>query len=259
MNTVIGNFVSSVPALVAAMSAMDNDLQLANKKAADLQAQLDNSAPIVFDLLERSAWLIASGTAANTNAVGNTATSQQTLPGLNYATRTIIPDGSYADKYWFKQLGANKDVRRFKYQGSYLFPSMADAYNSQAVEVDFDKADDIALPVYNCGAQFDFAENMFRVWNKSIGSWVPTGLTMPRYAYATWVDFEMNFHHDNDAVYYDSLKINGSNLVIPSLIFPAPLLQKGPHMNVGFQLDGNKLSKAYSVAIDRFKLYCWKA
>jgi hypothetical protein len=266
MNKVLSEFIAASPDVAKAITDLDSDFTFADNMVTtqqtiidQLRSQIDKSIPTVFDKLERTPWLVAAGTAANTNTTGNTATSAQTIPGLNYASRTIIPNGSYADKYWFKQLGANASFRRFRQEGSFLFPAATDSANSQCVETDFDKSDDVAGPVYNAGSQFDFAENSFRLWDRSTGVWHPTGIAMPRFAYATWVDFIMDFHHDNDAIYYDGYILNGNKLTFDpkAITFASPKLNKAPHINYGFQLDGEKIAKAYTVFIDNFKLTCW--
>jgi hypothetical protein len=268
MDQVISDFINNSPTLISKIETLNSDFEFANnfittqqKVLQALQIAIDRSAVTVFDKLERTPWLVAAGTVANSNTTGNTATSAQTIPGVNYASRTIVPDGPYADKYWFKQLGVNKTFRRFRQEGSFLFPSMADAANSQCVETDFDKVDDSTGPVYNAGSQFDFAENMFRLWDRSLKTWHPTGIAMPRFAYATWVDFAMDFHHDDDAIYYDGYMLNGNKLKLGDVPagFTAPKLGLEPHMNYGFQLDGEKIAKAYTVFIDNFKLSCWIA
>jgi hypothetical protein len=266
MDAVVSSFIAKMPDAAKAITDLsdryDASIQTMisqQDQIKQLQNQIYKSVPTIFDKLERTPWLVAAGTVANTNTTGNTATSAQTIPGINYASRTIIPNGPYADKYWFKQLGANASFRKFRQEGSFLFPAATDSANSQCVETDFDKSDDVAGPVYNAGSQFDFAENSFRLWDRSTGVWHPTGIAMPRFAYATWVDFVMDFHHDNDAIYYDSYILNGNKLTLdPTMTkFPSPKLQKDPHMNYGFQLDGEKIAKAYTVFIDNFKLTCW--
>jgi hypothetical protein len=266
MNKVLSDFIAASPDVAKVITDLDAGYNAALDTITSQQSQIEKfisdaakSVPTVFDKLERTPWLVAAGTAANTNTTGNTATSAQTIPGINYASRTIIPNGPYADKYWFKQLGANKSFRKFKQEGSFLFPAATDSANSQCVETDFDKADDITGSVYNAGSQFDFAENSFRLWDRSTGAWYPTGIPMPRFAYATWVDFTMDFHHDNDAIYYDGYILNGNKLTLDpkATTFASPKLQKDPHMNYGFQLDGAKIAKAYTVFIDNFKLTCW--
>lgn len=266
MNAALSTFIATMPDTAKAITDLDNNynaaietLDLKNAVIDQLKADAAKSVPTVFDRLERVPWLIASGTLANSNTTGNTATSAQAIPGINYASRTIIPNGPYADKYWFTPLGANKAFRRFRQEGSFLFPAATDSANSQCVETDFDKSDDVAGPVFNAGSQFDFAENSFRLWDRSSGVWHPTGVAMPRFAYATWVDFVMDFRHDDSAIYYDRYMLNGNILTLDpkATTFTSPKLNKQPHMNYGFQLDGEKIAKAYTVLIDRFKLTCW--
>lgn len=248
------------PVLAAGMQPVEALIDSQASEIAALNLKIANSIPTVFSKLERQIASIAPGTLANSGTVGNTATSAQTLPGNNYASRSIIPAGAYADKYWSNSLGVFPNLRRFKQMKSFLFPSAADSANSQAVESDFDKKDAIGGPTFNPGAQFYFAENMFRLWDRNAGVWEPTGVTMPRYAYATWVDLELNFHHDDSMIYYDGVSLDGKPLLIPATSYVAPVLDKeGPHMRDGFQLDGPKTGAAYTVLIDNFTLIGWPA
>lgn len=247
------------PVLAMSMQPVEQLIESQLNQIAALNLQLNNSVPTIFSKLERLPSLIAAGTSANTNTTGNTATSTQTLPGTKYASRTIIPNGPYADKYWYWELGVHPELRRFKQMKSFLFPSATDSANSQCVESDFDKIDVQGGPTFDAGAQFNFPENQFRFWNKKLGVWEPTGVAMPRYAYATWVDLALYFHHDDTHIFYDGCELNGKKLLIPPTNYEAPFENKAPHMNDGFQLDGPKTGAAYTTYIDNFTVIGWPA
>lgn len=241
----------------AMVASLTPKLAAAQAQVAALQAQLAAAQPTVWADLEYQNWLTASGTAANTGTTGNTATSTQTLPGVASATRGIQPAGAYADKYWYFQLGPNPSYVRFKQEYSFLFPTTADSTDSQAVETDLQQC--IGGIVFNWGFQFDFAENEMRVWNRSGGNWVALpGVACPRYAAGVWVTIVLEGHRDAANIYYDAYTVQGVRTPLTQS-FPAPNLGKPDMLNVGQQLDGEKVPAAYTIAIDRMKLTGWTA
>lgn len=248
-----------------------DDLLTANTDALTIQAtqianlQSENAAlntqiaalqpPVVFDALETLPWLVAGGTAANSGSVGNTATSTQTVPTNLCATFGIQPQGAYADKYFYLQLGAQPNLVHFKQEGSFLFPSPADAANTQAIEFDLQQV--IGGVVYNFGWQFDYAEKILRYWDRAAGSWVATGVVLTRPAPLTWVTCTFATHRDASNIYYDQAIINGVIQHITPIHFPAPSLGLSDMLNYGFQLDGEKVPNTYTICRDRMKLTGW--
>lgn len=241
----------------AAVLSLMQQLQSAQAHAVALAAQLAAATPVVFDDLELTPWLIAGGTAANTGAAGNSADSTQTQSGAQCATFGIIPAGAYADKYWYKKFGPQPTLTRFEQKVSFLFPTAADAAASQCVETDLQQC--IGGVVYNFGTQHDFAENSFRLWNRSAVAWIPVVIPMPRKLAGTWAQLTLQCHRDATRVYYDAVLINGVPLVFAPVSFPAPTLGLSDMLNYGFQLDSNAMGKAYTVAVNKMKLSGWVA
>ena len=239
------------------IQAAVNSLTLAQATIDGLNARLLAASPMVFADLQYKSWLVASGTAANTGAIGNTATSQQTLPGAAMATRTLQPDGPYADKYWYLSLGANPSLMRFRQEYAFLFPTSLDSVNAQAVETDLQQC--IGGVCFNWGFQFDYAESLLRVWNRNGKSWVNIGFTASRPLPGQWVTIQLDCHRDAANVYYDVITLNGAKLPLATNMgFVAPKLGLADMLNVGQQLDGEKVPSAYSIAIDRMKLTGWQ-
>lgn len=249
---------------------MDTNLQTISNTLPLIQAELDGkdatiaglnqkliaASPMIWENLEFENWLVASGTAANTGTVGNTATSTQTLPDVNCATRGIQPNGAYADKYWYLKLGAQPQLSRFKQEYSFLFLSAADSQASQAEEKDFQQC--IGGTCFNPGLQLDFGENETRVWNRHDGVWVPIpGWLCPRVPAGTWVDTVLEFHRDATMIHYDAATVLGVRKAL-SMSFPAPVLGLADMLNIGQQLDGGKVPNAYTVAISKMKLTGWQ-
>lgn len=249
---------------------MDTNLQTISNTLPLIQAELDGkdatiaglnqkliaASPMIWENLEFENWLVASGTAANTGSVGNTATSAQTLPGVASATRGIQPNGPYADKYWYLSLGPQPQLNRFKQEYSFLYPSDNDALVGQAEEKDFQQC--IGGTCFNPGLQLDFAENEVRIWNRHDGAWVPLpGWACPRVPGGTWITTVLEFHRDAANVYYDAATVAGIRKPL-NISFAAPHLGLPDMLKIGQQLDGGKVPNAYSIAISKMKLTGWQ-
>lgn len=272
MDTILSSFISSSQQNISSEQSVIESIQILDsslsssqqsngklqEKISQLQLQLSTSQTLTFDQLEREPWLLAAGTAGNTGSVGSTAQAIQTVPGLTPALRKIIPNGPYADEYWFKKFGPHPGVVRFVQEGSFLFPTALDSSFSQAVEFDLQQV--IGGVVYNMGWQFDYAEGKLRYWNRFAkeqgfpSPWVPTGVTLGRQTPGTWVQCVFSTHRDDKNVYYDSCTINGVVQAIKPVSFPAPSLKLEDMLNYGFQLDGSALAQPYSVFIYGMKL-----
>ncbi|HLK54379.1 MAG TPA: hypothetical protein VKU42_13055 [Candidatus Angelobacter sp.] len=233
---------------------------------ASLKAQIAALTPVKhYQRLERSPWLIAPGTAANSNpAAGSAANIIITLPTDSFSKVTANPLGPYGNKYAYKVLLADPTLNTFRQYGSIYFPTAADAAASQAWEADLPQKVTLANGrfYFNWGMQYDFAENMLRVWNKLGGTWVPTGKPMPRFQPGTWVDHAIDCHREGTSVIYDQLTIGGVTMLTDVMDFAAdpipPATASDPDiLNYGLQPDGDKAADKYSVCIDNFGLICW--
>lgn len=228
------------------LAAADSSMQALRDSLAAAQAKLDAIANTsVFDDLEFSPWLLAPGTAANTGSTGNTTVATQAQPGINSAWFNSIPGGPFANAYWYKKLGADAKKTKYLYELAFMFATPADAAASQAVELDIQQV--IAGVVYNTGLQFDFAENALRVWNRSTGSWIPTGRAAQRWSAGQWMSVAYETHRDGANVYMDSVTVNGTKMALSGTAFPAPKLGLTDMLNCAVQLDGNKTGTAYRV------------
>jgi hypothetical protein len=247
--------------------SLNDQLTNEQKANASLTAALALATPTIFDNLQYTDWTVAAGTVANTP--GSTATANFTFwaPGVNglLGGATITPLAAYADKYRYKQLGADFTRTRFKQQVSILFPTLADVNNCQCHETDLQQCDAPQSAggsglCFNWGTQLDFAEGMFRVWNRNGGVWVPTGTLLKRPATNTWLDLELNFHRDAANIYYDDLLINGVKQPNTATSFPAPVKNLAAMINFALQMDSEKVvPDPYTVYIDKVKYSAWAA
>lgn len=274
LNSALQNFVTQRSADIEAEQALVEGItdlsDLSDSQASALVAAQQKIAALqalapakTFTRLERNPWLIAPGTAANSGSVGSTAGITITPPSNLFSLVTTIPAGPYADKYAYQVLGADSSLVRFRQYGSIYFPSAADALAAQAWESDLPQKTSIAAGRYyfDWGMQYDWAENMLRVWNKAAGSWVTTGKPMPRFKPGTWVDHVIDCHRDGSNVIYDQLTVGGEEMLADVIDFPALLLTdtSSDILNYGLQPDGDKTADKYSAAIDNFGLIAWAA
>lgn len=251
----------------AKVLALTQQLQAAQQQVSTLLAQLAQSSPTVFDKLQYRTWTVAGGTVANTPGSVATANFTQWNPGPGglLAGATISPLASYADKYRFLQLGADFTRMRFKQEVSLLFPMLADVNNCQAHETDLQQCDAPQSAggsglCFDWGTQLDFAEGLWRVWNRNVGSWVPTGTLLKRPAPNTWLNLELNFHRDAANVYYDDLMINGIVQPNTAIQFPAPVKNLAAMINFALQMDSEKIvPDDYTVYVDNVKYTAWAA
>jgi hypothetical protein len=204
----------------------------------------------VFDGLELTPWLVAPGTAANTDSKGSTATATQGQPGINSAWFGLAPNGPWADAYFYKKLGADPNKLTFKFELSFLFGTAADSAASNCIELDIQQV--IAGLGFNPGLQFNFGGNQLRVWDRSSKNWVDTGKPCPRWAAGQWVRVIFEAHRDGAKIYVDAVTVNGVRIAL-NLSFPATKLPLPDMMNCAVQLDGNKAGTAYKLFIDAVK------
>src|SRR5882762_8416082 len=108
---------------------MDSNLSLISTASAALQKELDDKDTQILALqqtantkswhdLERSMWLLAPGTLANTGSAGSLADGFQVLPDTKCGSFEIRPHGPYADRYWYRELGADPFKSRYRYEVS---------------------------------------------------------------------------------------------------------------------------------------------
>lgn len=241
---------------------MNTNLSVISSASAALQLELDAKDATIADLqqkanrktwndLERSAWILAPGTLANTGSAGSLADGFQVLPDTKCGSFEIRPHGPYADRYWYRELGADPFKSKYRYEASFLFGSASDSQAVQAIEMDIQQC--IGGIVFNPALQFDFAEDLVRIWNRSVkpqGEWEPIGLSCPRWDFGKWNTVAIEAHRTTNLIVYDSVTVNGVVTKIQGQPFPASNLGKPDMMNIGFQLDSNKNGTAFKVFVD---------
>lgn len=233
------------------VSRSEQAIQSLTGQLSAAQARLDALANItVFDGLELTPWLLAPGTAANSGSTGSTAVATQSQPGIASASFALAPNGPYADAYWYKKFGVWPKKNTFTYELSFLFGTAGDSAASNCVELDIQQV--ISGLGFNLGWQFDFSENLLRVWNRSGKNWVTTKNPCPRWPAGQWVHIVAENHRDGANVYHDAMTINGVRLPI-NTTFPATPLALPDMLNCAVQLDGNKAGTAYKIYVDRVK------
>jgi hypothetical protein len=241
MDTNLAQIVSLANATDTEISILKSTLKAANSTK-------------VFSGLELTPWKLAAGALADSDtAKGNIPIAVQSQPLIECASFAIDPKGkAWADAYWYKELGADASKTRFTYEVSFLFPTPAYSLASQAIELDIQQV--ISGMVYNFGFQFDFAEGIFRTWNRGEheaigGGWNPTTMSLPRWSAGQWTRVAVQGHTLPGSVLYDSVTINNVKSTL-NIHYPAAKLNLSDMLNCAVQLDGNASGTAYRVMVD---------
>ncbi|HWF03279.1 MAG TPA: hypothetical protein VHA06_06305, partial [Candidatus Angelobacter sp.] len=204
--------------------------QLEDKLNAALNQLAGIAGTVVYASLENTPWLVAGGTAANSNQTGSTAVATQGQTTTTSAFLKEAPAGPYADSYFFKKFAVDPSKTKYRYDLLFMFGTAADAAASQCIELDIQQC--ISGKVFNVGLQIDFADNAIRVWNRSSatpantggGNWVAIpGLTCPRWTAGQWMHVVFEAHRDANQIYVDAVTINGVRTVV-NMTFLSPVL-----------------------------------
>lgn len=240
---------STISTLTGQNSTLTTENQTLASEVVALQSQLDAlNGSGVFGGLEQTAWLVASGAAADTGATGNVPVASQSQPSTTTAWFAIDPQTkAYANAYFYKKLGADASKTSFKYALRLMCATAAECAASQAVELDVQQV--IGGVVYNTGAQWDFADGQFRVWNRSGHAWVATGIVATRWTPGQWMSVVLETHRTDTTVVYDAITVNGVRTALTQS-YPAPNLGLTPMLNCAVQLDGNKTGAPYHIYVD---------
>jgi hypothetical protein len=271
MNPDLQNIATAAQSTLVSVDAVEQTIEGQSSQIASLaqqngvlqgqlsaaQARLDAlTNATVFDGLELTPWLLAPGTAANTGSTGSTAVATQAQPGITSAWFNLAPAGPWANAYWYKKFGVWPKKNTFTYELSFLFGTAGDSAASNCVELDIQQV--ISGLGFNPGWQFDFNENLLRVWDRDRKQkglpepWISTGHPCPRWIAGQWVHIVAENHRDGANVYHDAMTINGNRIPI-NMMFPATPLALPDMLNCAVQLDGNKAGTAYKLYIDRVK------
>jgi len=250
---------TNLQSVIASANAAQTDIDGLNAQITALTQQiaaLNNVS--IFDALELTQAIVAGGSVANSTGNTGVAADAQSVPTTLCASRHIIPNGSYQDKYWFWELGADSTKGDYLYETRLMLPTIVDCNASQAVELDIEQR--IATPtpgtvtIYNTGFQFDFAENQLRIWNRSPVNhgWLSISVLCPRWSAGVWHSVALKTHRDLSNVHYDYVIVDGAKIPIMAS-FPAILASKTECMNIAHQLDANSTGTAYTLYIDAVK------
>lgn len=281
-NPIVDQFISGIQAIEGQVTQEANQIAADQVTIAGENATIANDATVlagvkaqlaaalatiaagatafIADGLEQTQWLLAGGTLANSNQTGSTANAVQSVPGVGgCASLQIIPNGPWADAYWYKEFGPKNDKTHYKYEFGFMFPSVADSNAAHCLELDLEQH--VGGIVFNCGLQFGFDNNTIRIWDRSEatisnpggGQWIATGAACPRWAAGTWVRGIWQCHRDAGNVYYDSLVVNGVNVPVSQFSFPSPNLGYSDKMDVAIQSDSNGSGTPFKVLLDALR------
>lgn len=212
-----------------------------------------------YENLEQTPWLLAPGALADSDIVGgNVPIATQKQPLVECASFAIDPLGkSYADAYWYKELGAQPHTYQQTFELFSLFPTLNDSNASQAVELDLQQT--IGGITFNWGLQFYFTEAQIRVWDRLSNvltpgtGWKPTGHPLPRWTPGMWQHIKLTVSRASSSVFYDVLEVNGVSFLLQQSFSVASVGEK-EQLNCAVQLDGNSTGVAYKMMVDAVSL-----
>ena len=247
-------------ALALTLTQAQADNATLQNQISALQAQIAAAANVkVFDGLELTPWTVAGGSAANSSGNTGVAGDAQSIPTDKNAFLQILPNGlAFANKYWYKNRPGDATKKTYDYEGLLMLPTAADCAASQAIELDIEQR--ISGTCFNVGFQWDFAEKVLRVWNRSASTptvphgWQSIGVSLARWAPLSWHSFKLEAHRDDSSVHYDAATVDGNRIDLSGLSFPAIQLNEPDCMNNALQLDANSAGAAYLMYIDQIRL-----
>jgi hypothetical protein len=208
----------------------------------------------IFDHLEDRVWLTDTGTEADSGETGAVATGAQTQPGAASAALEISETtGGYANKYWYLEFGLGNDGEHiFEYDASFLFPSLADAEDSQSIEIDVQQV--ISGKKFNPAVSFNFVENYVGLWDTTQKAWSNVGVPCPAWSPLVWHRARVIAFRSGMSYGILSVALDGVSLALPSWELPCATTVNIPDMlNCGLQLNTNSKGSPYKVCVNRLK------
>lgn len=183
-----------------------------------------------------------------------TMTAGQSSPSMDGNSAKFWLGGStpYSAALWWKQLGANDNVKNFIYD---LYFYYTDANAPQALEFDLNQS--VGGYKYIFGTQCNpRGTGAWDIWDNVNAKWVSTGIACPAPPTYTWNHLTLEFQRTNDKkLNFVAVTLNGKKSYINR--YYAPRAVSARELNVAFQMDGNYVNKNYIVWLDQVKLTAW--
>lgn len=177
----------------------------------------------------------------------------QTTPSLDGASSEFFLGGStpYSNALWWKQLGANDNVRFFVYELDFYF---TDGLAPQALEFDLNQS--LNGKRYIFGTECDFkGAKMWRVWDYNL-HWVSTGIPCTAVTPKVWHHLAWEFERTTTGkTHFIAVTVDGVRKAVDFYGTPKPA--SASELNVAFQMDGNSSMTDYHVWVDKVKLTAW--
>jgi len=158
----------------------------------------------------------------------------------------------YASALWWKQLGGNSSVSKFRYD---LYFYIKDANAPQALEFDVNQT--VGGRRYVFGTECSLkTSKQWSVWDTAVGKWVPTGHPCNYIAPYTWHHLVEEYARTSDGkIHYISITLDGKKYYINRYYWSRAI--SAFDINVAIQLDGNSSMTNYLLWADKVTLTYW--
>lgn len=216
------------------------------------------STATVFSSIEQmTGWSscdVCAGRGGNGPTTSYSMTQKQSSPSMDGSSTQFFLGGTapYAAALWWKQLGANINLKNFVYD---LYFYVKDPTASQALEFDMNQSGGGKKWIF--GTQCDYKDHKdWDVWDTKNGAWIKTGIPCtPPQAY-TWNHLVFEFQRTSDGLAkFISVTLNGKKSYFNRTY--SPKAASASELNVAFQMDGNGSMTDYSVWLDKVKMSAW--
>lgn len=221
-----------------------------DKLAADL-AQLQ--ATLIYRDLEYSLWSMNSDKVVGGSGLG---TKDQKIADSTHpwAELSIKPDApipvaqggtgdNYFDCYYTKVFKPQPQVKNYRLQTTWKFPTAADAAASQCLEMEARQVVNGLMFIVAC--QLQFSGGALRYWD-SVKKWTASGTKQPRLVAGQPCTVILEGHRDDLNVYHDQITVNGVVVKLGTQYAAQPT-NWSARLSCSLQLDGEGAALAYRV------------
>ncbi len=209
--------------------------------------------------LEKAAWTLAGGTAANTGQKGSTGTATAVLDANGVLQGTVKPAGPYYDCYMMHHVaGAGTTVpfpkfkkMRARYGVTYIPADAATIAKIQALEKD----NSIYDGTYRYHGAGQLAHGFFRYYDPSVPNWIATKVAV---SLVPGQPIRMVTLCEHDAVAHTTLYIG---VAINGVYYPLGITVKNtakavssPWVEATWQLDSNSKGESFTCGLKQIDL-----
>lgn len=194
-----------------------------------------------------------AGIGGNGPTVPYSLSQNQSTPSMDGKSALFWIGGTtpYSDALWWKQLGANANVKHFIYD---LYFYYTDSAAPQSLE--FDANQSVGGYKYIFGTQCAIrGSGTWEVWDGANGKWRSTGIACPAPPTYKWNHLVWEFERVGSQVHFISVTLNGTKSYVNRYYYEKA--SGASELNVAFQMDGNYQQADFKVWLDKVNFYAW--